>query len=41
MTMRKSTLALVESATQLLNVAEWAHATREADDMTVVVLRYR
>jgi hypothetical protein len=36
--MRKSALAIVESATQLLNVAEWAYASGEADDMTVSVL---
>ena len=36
--MRRSSLALVESATQLLNVAEWAYASGEADDVTVCVL---
>lgn len=32
------TLALVESATQLLNVVEWAHATGEHGDLRVAVL---
>jgi hypothetical protein len=32
------TLALVESATQLLNVVEWAHATRESTDFRIAVL---
>lgn len=32
------TLALVETATQLLNVAEWAHATGAVDDVQVAVL---
>ena len=36
--MRRSSLALVESATQLLNVAEWAYANGDADDTTVAVL---
>ncbi len=36
--MRRSSLALVESATQLLNVAEWAYASGEADDVAVCVL---
>ncbi len=36
--MRRSTVAVVESATQLLNVAEWAHATGEGFDMKVLVL---
>jgi hypothetical protein len=36
-----STLALVESATQLLNVAEWAHARGEADGLRVAVLAPR
>jgi hypothetical protein len=38
---RRPTLALVESATQLLNVAEWAHATGEAAEITVAVLGSR
>jgi len=36
--LRRSSVAVVESATQLLNVAEWAHATSEGFDMTVLVL---
>ncbi|SHG62932.1 hypothetical protein SAMN05443575_2417 [Jatrophihabitans endophyticus] len=32
------TLALVESATQLLNVVEWAHATGETADLRIAVL---
>jgi hypothetical protein len=35
---RKSSLALAESATQLLNVAEWAFVNGEAHDMAVLVL---
>ena len=38
MSLRRSSVAVVESATQLLNVAEWAHATSEGFDMTVLVL---
>ena len=41
MTIKRSTVAIVESATQLLNVAEWAHATKEAFDMKVLVLSPR
>ncbi len=37
MTTQRS-LALVESATQLLNVVEWAHATGEHGDLRVAVL---
>ena len=36
--MSRSSLALVESATQLLNVAEWAYASGEAEDVAVCVL---
>lgn len=36
--MRRSSVALVESATQLLNVAEWAYASGEADDVSVCIL---
>ena len=38
MTVKRSTVAVVESATQLLNVAEWAYVTNEAFDMKVLVL---
>jgi hypothetical protein len=34
----RSTVALVESATQLLNVAEWAHTAGVADDVQVLTL---
>lgn len=36
--MNRTTLALIESATQLLNLAEWAYATCETDDVEVAVL---
>jgi len=36
--MKRSSIAVVESATQLLNVAEWAHATGEAGEIRVLVL---
>jgi hypothetical protein len=36
--MNRSTLALVESPTQLLNVAEWAYASGEAADVAIAVL---
>src|SRR5437764_11047810 len=36
--MRRSSVAVVESATQLLNVAEWAYATGEAYDIRVLLL---
>jgi hypothetical protein len=35
---KRSSLALVESATQLLNVAEWAYVNGDAIDTTVLVL---
>jgi hypothetical protein len=40
-TRRQSTVALVESATQLLNVAEWAFASGEAADLRIDVLAPR
>lgn len=39
--MRRSTLALVESPTQLLNVAEWAYVSGAVDDLDVAVLAPR
>src|SRR5947208_1263757 len=39
--MTTKTLALVESATQLVNVAEWAYATGETDGFHVAVLAPR
>ena len=36
--MSRGTLALVESATQLLNVAEWAYASGETADLRIAVL---
>lgn len=39
--MRRSTLALVESPSQLLNVGEWAYASGEGDDLEIVVLAPR
>ncbi len=41
MTARPYTLALVESATQLLNAAEWAHAAGETTGTRIVVLAPR
>jgi hypothetical protein len=35
------TLALVESATQLINVAEWAYAAGETDGLHIAVLAPR
>lgn len=39
--MTADTLALVESGTQLLNVAEWAHARRQTDGLRIDVLSPR